>query len=57
MFDKFIEKVKPWLCGDYWFGNLFFWLWDYERIDCQCCVFWRGMVIGGILGALFGVII
>jgi hypothetical protein len=30
---------------------------DQFIVDCHCCTFWRGMLIGGLSGALCGVMI
>lgn len=52
---QFMEDQKKRLCGDYWFGNIFYSL--VEDLDCTCCALWRGLVIGVATGLIVGVTI
>ncbi len=30
---------------------------DQFTVECVCCTFWRGMLLGGLAGALCGVMV
>lgn len=43
----FNEKIKPVVCGNNWFGNIF-----YKHIfntKCPCCAGWRGVLLATII--------
>lgn len=53
--EFFSRKLK--LCG---YGKANNWsvrIADYFFVDCACCIFWRGMFIGGIIGVYLTLVV
>jgi len=48
-------KMKTYMCGNNFTGNLFYWAW--KNVDCTCCAFFRGMVIGNILTVIIALVL
>jgi hypothetical protein len=50
-----VPLYKRVMCGNNWFGDLFYKVWG--GLECICCAFWRGMFMGGAIGAVSGFIV
>jgi hypothetical protein len=53
--EESIPMYKKILCGDNLFGNIFYPFW--RGIDCPCCTFFRGMVVGTLLGLVVNLMV
>jgi len=51
----FEKKIKPAMCHDNFTGNLFYWAW--KDLDCTCCAFFRGMLMGIVATAVIALVI
>ena len=52
--EQEVPLYKKALCGDHFFGNIFYPIWG--STDCLCCSFFRGVVTGiFIANVLFAV--
>lgn len=49
MFDFFSKVLR--LCGNGKQNNWSVRVADYFFVDCACCIFWRGVVVGGFVSA------
>lgn len=49
-----IPLYKRVLCGDNWFGNIFYPFW--RGMDCPCCSFFRGALVGGVIGGVLAAV-
>lgn len=48
--SPFWDKVKSIMCADTKFSNIFYLLWG--DLNCPCCAFFRGLILGGTLTAI-----
>jgi hypothetical protein len=55
MFDIFSKLLR--LCGNGEDNNWSVRVADYFFVDCACCIFWRGAVVGAISGGIAVVIL
>lgn len=55
MFDTFSKLLR--LCGNGEDNNWSVRVADYFFVDCACCIFWRGAVVGSISGGIAVVIL
>ena len=52
--SNFLDAISKALgmCGNGRDNNLWVRIADWAFVDCACCIFWRGVALGAIFGAL-----